>query len=253
MSPQASASFAAYGGRPVAVTGDAGMVADLTRLWASFVSPAPGSDDPLPVPDLATGSAEVNRTLVARAPYPAVHAGVVAVDAGAIALPAVSGAGKSTMTAALCLAGARYLSDEALVLDDSGDGPPQALPYPKPVALSPWSASALGLAPGPAHAGDLLEDGTRELMYGPEHFGQVSPAVPVAHVLLPERVDGPPSLEPLRRMEGLAGLLRLSFNHYVDPRRFLLAAGADVTDAQVWRLQVGEPTSTARLVLDTLG
>lgn len=253
MNGSASASFAAYGGSPVTVTGTADVVDELVRLWAPFATDAPGPGAPVPVPDLATAAAEVNRTLVARTPYPAVHAGVVATGSGALAFPAVSGAGKSTLTAALCLQGARYLSDEALVLDDAGTGAPLALPYPKPVALSPWSAAALGLPTGGAAVGDRLEDGGRELLFGPERLGGVSPAVAVAHVLLPDRTGGAPSLEPVRRMEGLAALVRLSFNHYVDPRRFLLAAAGTVTGAQVWRLRVGDPVATAALVLDALG
>ncbi len=253
MSEVVTASFSAYGTLPVSVAGDPDLLSDLVRLWAPFVSDPVGTEPPVPVADLAQASAEVNRTLVARAPFPAVHAGVVAVDAGAIALPAVSGAGKSTLTSALCLQGARYLSDEALVLDDSDDGPPQALPYPKPVALSPWSAAAVGLGSSPSLAGDLIEDGSRELLFGPERFGEVAPAVAVAHLLLPGPVRGTPRLEPVHRIQGLAALVRLSFNHYVDPRRFLLAAAGVVTGAEVWRLQVGEPQETARLVLDTLG
>lgn len=253
MSEPRTASFSAFGAAPVSVSGDPDLLSDLVRLWAPFVSDPVGADPSVPVADLAQASAEVNRTLVARAPCPAVHAGVVAVDAGAIAFPAVSGAGKSTLTAALCLEGARYLSDEALVLDDSDAGPPKALPYPKPVALSPWSAAAVGLGSGASWAGDLLEDGSRELLFGPDRFGQVAPAAAVAHLMLPGPARGTPSLEPVHRMQGLAALVRLSFNHYVDPRRFLLAAAGVVTGAQVWRLQVGEPRETARLVLDTLG
>ncbi|WP_380165779.1 hypothetical protein [Jannaschia sp. R86511] len=249
----ATASFAAYGCDPVTVSGESALLAELSRLWAPFLSPGAGAEPPVPVPDLATAAAEVNRALVARTPYPAVHAGVVATGSGAVVVPAVSGAGKSTMTAALCLAGALYLSDEALVLDDADPRAPVALAYPKPVALSPWSAAALGLGSTAAPTGDLLADGSRELLFAPAVLGEVSGPVPVAHLLLPERVTGAPSLQPLRRMEGLAALVRLSFNHYVDPRRFLLVAAAAVTGAQVWRVQVGDPAATARVVLDTLG
>ncbi len=44
----------------------------------------------------------------------AVHAGVVAIDGRAIVIPAASGTGKTTLTAACLHAGFDYLSDEAL-------------------------------------------------------------------------------------------------------------------------------------------
>jgi hypothetical protein len=60
-----------------------------------------------------------------------VHAGVVAIGARAVLLPALSGAGKTTLVAALLRAGARYGSDEFAVLDRDG----HVHPYARHLAL----------------------------------------------------------------------------------------------------------------------
>jgi hypothetical protein len=254
-----SLTLRAADGADLALTGPPDLLDTLRVLWQPFLATettTPHEVVDLVATDLATTCAEVNRALVARLPWPAVHSGVVALGDGAVAFPAVSGAGKSTLTTALCLAGAGYLSDEALVLEQAGepDATVQVLPYPKPVALSPWSAGALGLVGAETAHGDLVTGSQdRELLFTPDALGGTATAAPLAHVLLPVRDGSAPALEPLPRREALAMLLKMSFNHYQDPRRFLVVAAAAVQGAQVHRLHVGEPTATARLVVDRLG
>jgi hypothetical protein len=60
-----------------------------------------------------------------------VHAGVVAQAGRALLLPGESFSGKTTLVAALVLAGAVYYSDEYAVLD--GDG--RVHPYPRPLSI----------------------------------------------------------------------------------------------------------------------
>jgi hypothetical protein len=60
-----------------------------------------------------------------------VHAGVVAWKGRGIVLPGRSGAGKTTLVAALLEAGATYLSDEYAVLDGNG----MVHPYPRPLSF----------------------------------------------------------------------------------------------------------------------
>jgi len=60
-----------------------------------------------------------------------VHAGAVEWKGRAILLPGKSLAGKSTLTAALVRAGARYLSDEFAVLDGAGN----VHAWPKPISM----------------------------------------------------------------------------------------------------------------------
>jgi hypothetical protein len=61
-----------------------------------------------------------------------VHAGSVAWGAAAVVFPGASGLGKSTLTAALCLSGFEYLSDELSVIDADRR---RALPFPKALRL----------------------------------------------------------------------------------------------------------------------
>jgi hypothetical protein len=60
-----------------------------------------------------------------------VHAGVVGTAAGAIILPGVSRAGKTTLTKAFIEAGAQFFSDDLAVLDAGGF----VHPYPRPLSL----------------------------------------------------------------------------------------------------------------------
>lgn len=60
-----------------------------------------------------------------------VHAGVVGHRGRAIVIPGPSGAGKTTLTAALVRAGAAYYSDEFAVLDADG----RVHPYAKPLSI----------------------------------------------------------------------------------------------------------------------
>jgi hypothetical protein len=59
------------------------------------------------------------------------HAGCVEVDGRAIVLPGYTLSGKTTMTAALVRAGARYLSDEYAIINTEG----LVLPYARPLSL----------------------------------------------------------------------------------------------------------------------
>lgn len=72
------------------------------------------------------------------------HAGAVAHRGRALVLPAASGAGKTTLVAALLAAGATYLSDDLAVLDDQT----RIHPYPRPLSVRPgWRLPAGALAP----------------------------------------------------------------------------------------------------------
>lgn len=73
------------------------------------------------------------------------HAGVVARGERAVLLPAAPGAGKTTLSCALHLAGWRFLSDEFGVVDpESGD----ILPMVRPAPLKNRSIEIIGARPG---------------------------------------------------------------------------------------------------------
>jgi hypothetical protein len=172
----------------------------------------------------------------------AVHAGVVAVAAGAIAFPGVSGAGKSTLTAACLQAGARYVSDEALCVE-FGRG--LVRPYPKPIRLSASSQRLLGLSP----------PWTTDALVTAEELGAtaVGAPLPLLHVVELVRTDQPPRLVPVPRSTALADLLHFSFNHYKRPRAAFELAGRLAARACAWRLEYSSPRAAAELLLDRLG
>ena len=246
-----------FGTARVALRGPDRLVASMAELWSPFAfsHADPTGAHPVLVEDVAVACAEVNRFAVASCPWPAVHAGVVARDGAAIAIPAESGAGKSTLVAALCLAGAGYVSDEALILDGTG----AAHGYPKPLALAAASMAVLDL-PATATAGEHGPPGAREhlvparsLISRPssaaEHAAMERP-LPVRSIVLPQRHEDVTEvrLERAPRRHGLEALLRLGFNHYRAPSDFLVAAAAAVTGAEVWTLAY----SDARLAATTM-
>ena len=157
------------------------------------------------------------------------HAGAVAGDGGAVALPGPPDAGKSTLTAALCRRGLRYVTDEAVALD----GDATVHPYPKPLTLDPRSLALLDVPAGTAVAGHLP----------PTAVGAVAPEpVPLTAVVLPERRPGAgATLERLDPAEAALALAGATFN---------LPATGDVGLAALADVAARVPVH--RLVLDDL-
>ena len=107
-----------------------------------------GFDDTLPAGDAALEAlvGQFNRACTWAAAPLALHAGAVqAPDGRVVAVCGPSGSGKSTLVAQLVADGWRYLTDEALGLRSDLT----TVAYPKPLALSPASRAAVGLAAGP--------------------------------------------------------------------------------------------------------
>jgi hypothetical protein len=134
------------------------------------------------------------------------HAAVLARDDRAVVFAAPTGAGKSTLCAALCESGWSYLSDELAIID------PHTLrvePYAMPIGLKSASVGALaGLLPGlirkPVHQRD---DGRRLRYLMPR---RVVPGgnLPVAALILPHLrpggITGLNALAPLAALQKLA-------------------------------------------------
>jgi hypothetical protein len=174
----------------------------------------------------------INIAVLGATPLFAVHAGVVAAGGRAIALPAVSGTGKTTLVAACLRAGLTYVSDEALCLQWT-DG--AIVPYQRPLALSADSCRLLGI-PAPASGERLLsvaDLGGRNAT-GPVRLEHV--------VLLDQTAD---RLRPGSRGNGAAALLGRSFNHWRRPERAFELAHELARGASVWHLGRGAPAATA--------
>ena len=190
----------------------------------------------------------LNRSAVDSWNFFAAHAGVVAAGEMAVALPAESGDGKTTLTGACLRAGFDYASDEAICVD-LGSG--AVLPYPKPLGLSEWSREALGVddstlafpagsSEGFATAADLgagIADGPLRL----------------EHVVISEYGHGAPELVEVAGSEAMRVLLEMSFNHFrFGVHAFQLAARL-ANQARTWRLTYDDPLEAARLLKERFG
>lgn len=176
----------------------------------------------------------------------AVHAGVLASDGRAIALPAPSGTGKTTLTAAGLLAGFEYVSDEALAVDF---GSRQLVAYPRALALSSWSRSTIGL-----DRTEAIKLGDDEVAFPPQRLGScvAAPPLELAHVVRPVRRPGPTALVAADRSETVGLLLERSFNHYKRPAQSYELTCDLARRAGAWRLEYDDPVEAAATLLDRL-
>ena len=191
---------------------------------------------------------EMNRGAVEAFEGFAVHAGVVAADGGAIAFPADSGDGKSTLTAACLQAGFEYVSDEALCIDY---GTAAVVPYPKPLMLSAESEALVG---NPSLTVPLEGDHVEAALL-PEDLGSRAATgdLRLVDVVQLQRASGPPRLHELPAADVVGMLLGRSFNHYKHPREaFDLVTGL-ARECRAWRLEYDDPRAAAALMLDRLG
>jgi hypothetical protein len=174
----------------------------------------------------------------------ATHAGCVAAGQAVIAFPGVSGAGKTTLTAACLLRGLDYVSDEALCVPPSATG---VAPYGRPLALtrSAWTLLARGDL---GEAG--LDAGDGESVVTPSRIGARIAAgeLQLAHVVELRRRVGRPRLLPLPRQRGLASLLSMSFNHFKHPRQSFEVASSLAAGSSSWRLDYSDPLEAAALL-----
>lgn len=190
---------------------------------------------------------ELNDTALRAFAGLAAHAGVVALETGAVAFPAPSGGGKSTLSAACVQAGFVYVSDEALCLD-LGTG--RVVPYPKPCGLTSASRDLLGIPlPQPASLA-----GGQEAMLTAEELGgrAASGEVELREVVLAERGDAQTLLEPLAAAEVVTSVLRHSFNHYKRPEQSFRLMVELAQRCRAWRMVYRQPSEVPALLREAL-
>lgn len=182
---------------------------------------------------------EINREALHGTPYFAVHAGAIARDGRVIALPGASGAGKTTLSAACLLAGFEYVSDEALCV---AYGTGVVVPYPKPLMLAPDACRILGLPAG--------DEGSAEVAFLADDLGSKGAARParLSDIILFDRTGDPPVLVSLPQADGMAALLRYSFNHFRRPEDAFRLAGALAGTCRTHVLRFGSPHVAAELL-----
>jgi len=191
---------------------------------------------------LAELSGQINRAAIDQCQEFAIHSGVVKGSTSAIAFPAESGQGKSTLATACLRAGFGYVSDEALCIEDAGT----IRPYPKPLALDRHSLELVLPERTPTGGETLLTaaDFAAGVVVGSQTLG---------HLVVLDRSGEPPELEPLGAGAAVERLLRLSFNHYRRPEAAYRLAVAAARTADVWRLRYHDPLVAGRLLFERLG
>ena len=169
-----------------------------------------------------------------------------------VAFPGVSGAGKTTLTAACLLHDLDYVSDEALCIHRAGRG--EVVPYPRPLALAraAWQLLARSdLSDAGLDVGDDESIVRADRIGGRTATGELH----VAHIVDLRRRAGRARLVPLPRQRGLALLLSMSFNHFKEPAshsrsrrssRRALPAGGSSTPTRLTPLRSCGPSWPAR-------
>ena len=194
---------------------------------------------------------DLNRRVVDSSPHLLLHAGGVAGAGVAVALPGLSEAGKTTLTAGLVRAGLGYLTDEALAFDRETL---LVQPYPKPLSIDPgaWPLFPELAPPDPGEEGyDCVQWQVPATAIRP---GAVADPCPVVAVVFPRYEAGADTaLVPVGRGEALVELAKNTF-HFKErgaPELDLLAALA--RGVECYRLTMGDLDRAVVLVAGLLG
>lgn len=146
---------------------------------------------------------------LSRQGQPAFHASVVTVPGGCLAFLGQSGKGKSTLAASFALAEDAFLTDDALIIDDSGGA---VLAIPGHASLRLWEDSVEALVhPGTARAGRIGYSDKARLLAGEAlpHCPEARPLL--AAYALQDEGTADVSIRPLSGAERQLAWVRNSF------------------------------------------
>ena len=182
--------------------------------------------------------------------YLLLHAGMVVRRGRGVVLAGRSGAGKTTLVAALCLRGWRYVTDEILVVDPEG---PAARPFPRSLLVRESA-----LAGWPALRARLKESSLGGVPYLGDHWFLAPAAAPGAEracaVLFVEYRPGEPvTVDSLSRCRGLFELTRHTFNLGALGEPGLDALDAWTSAARFGRLSGGDLRGAVERVEEMAG
>ena len=193
----------------------------------------------------------LNGAAVKRAdPYVVLHAGGVALNGAGVIISGPSGAGKTTLTAALVRAGFGYLTDEAVAIDPSTG---LLHPYAKALCIKRGSwklfadlrPPASDLSPNVWHVApaDIRSDAIADL-------------TPPSLVLLPthaspDEADGVADIQEIHRSAALVELFRQSFAS-ADPTPTLHTLADILTRCTCYRLSTSDLGRAVRSVTEVL-
>jgi hypothetical protein len=183
--------------------------------------------------------------------YEALHAGAVVTPAGAVAILAGAGGGKSTLVVELIRRGLPLLTDDVVVLQTQGDSAPLAHPGP-PLMTVPAELEHSFRGPREHDRAPLDRLGSVIASVGDERWAAIavhpSPLPLAALVLLDRRPGLPSSLhrvrDPLAPLIG--SLLRFPRLAERERARFELA-GAIAGHVPIWRLGADSQVSAREL------
>lgn len=170
------------------------------------------------------------------------HAAVLERDGLAVIMPAPPGSGKSTLCAALMLAGWRLLSDEMALLDPVTG---MLTASPRPISLKNASITLMReRAPsavfGPV-AHDTLKGTVCHMQVSPDSTARAEVLAKPAWVVFPRYVAGAPlTVTPQPKAQALLSLHRNSFNHQVHGRQGFEALADVVTRCGVFELNYSQ-------------
>lgn len=182
--------------------------------------------------------------------YLVMHAGIVARGDQALMMPGVPGAGKSTLTASLCLLRQwRLLSDELAILDP-GSG--LMLPHPRPISLKNASIDLVYAFDG-ARIGRIYRDtrkGTLSHAACPAaSVADAANAARVCWVVFPKfDASGTPTCEEISRVEAFSLISEQSFNRERMGEAGFDALCAMLTDARCFQISYGTTTDGLDLI-----
>jgi len=204
------------------------------------------STEPVAGQVVSTLAHGLTRSMIDEAEALRVHAGGVARHGAAVVLPAAMESGKSTLTAGLVRAGFSYFTDEAVMLDWETLA---VIPFPKPISLDPGSWPLFPeLEPDAPLPSGFKQD---QWHIPPDAIrpGAVGASCPVRYVVFPKYTEGATTqLIPLRRAEATVEFAKNTFRFNEQPRRSLDTLAAVVSEAECYRLDVGDLEGAVALV-----
>lgn len=181
----------------------------------------------------------------------AFHAGAISVDGVGVLLPARSGGGKSTLTAALVQSGAGYLSDEVAPVEGH-----TILAFPRPLGLKSPSVPLLGDLADKVDESPLADVALGQVIVDPDDLRpeSVSAPTPLSLVVFPSYEPGASTtVEELSRAEGTIELLRNCFTFERLGSLGLKATAAAAVQARFYRLRTGDLAEAVTAVLGLAG
>lgn len=178
------------------------------------------------------------------------HAGLLALSDKALMMPGVPGAGKSTLSASLCvLEGWRLLSDELAILD-----PVTGLmqPHPRPISLKNASIDIVGKYCG-ANIGRVYQDTRKGTISHaacpPASVAASGQAARVNWVVFPRfELGNPPSCEEISRVEAFSLISEQSFNRERMGEIGFDALCAMLTDTRCFQIVYGSTNDGLQLI-----